>query len=167
MPAADDFNLRPKDFIGPGGGGRYGGPALIRAVIVSVALLCAGSAAAEMKVPRTAVAQVDWQMAAASLSAPATLDSLNAAAAARFPGVAASAVPVLLPFDKDVLAGFQPTGFVQAGPAGYDAAFALRTAEVKDLSDIGYREPVYVLMSGLRFTYELDGPALPSGEPVK
>ncbi len=167
MPAADDFNLRPKDFIGPGGGGRYGGPALIRAVIVSVALLCAGSAAAEMKVPRTAVAQVDWQMAAASLSAPATLDSLNAAAAARFPGVAASAVPVLLPFDKDVLAGFQPTGFFQAGPAGYDAAFALRTAEVKDLSDIGYREPVYVLMSGLRFTYELDGPALPAGEPVK
>lgn len=120
-----------------------------------------------MKVPRTVAADVDWQMAAASLSEPASFAALNSAAAGRFPGIADSSVPVLLPFDKDVLAGFQATAFFQAGPAGYDTVFALRTGEVSDLSDIHYAEPVYVLMSGLRFTYDLDGPPLPEGEPVK
>lgn len=139
---------------------------MIRAVALTLALLTAASAMAdEMKLPRTTAADPDWQMAA--LSAPDGFDALNNAAATRFPGIDKSSVPVLLPFDKDVLAGFQPTGFFQAGPAGYDAAFALRTADIGDLSDIRYRDPVYVLMSGLRFTYELDGPALPEGQPVK
>jgi hypothetical protein len=40
-------------------------------------------------------------------------------------------------------------------------------ADVRDLSDIRYAEPVYVLFSGLAMTYELDGPAMPDGELVK
>lgn len=144
------------------------GTALRRAIVVSLALLLAGAAAAEdMKAPRIAAADPDWQMAAASLSEPVSFSSLNSIAAPRFAGIATSSVPVLLPFDKDVLAGFQATKFFQAGPAGYDTVFALKTAEVPGLTDIRYREPVYVLMSGLRFTYELDGPSLPEGQPVK
>jgi len=166
MPGPDDHNSGIEGLHRPQGSGHNGGPDLIRAVAFSLALLFAASAMAdEMKLPRTTAADPDWQMAA--LNAPGGFDALNAAAATRFPGIANSTVPVLLPFDKDVLAGFQPTGFFQAGPAGYDTAFALRTADVGDLSDIRYRDPVYVLMSGLRFTYELDGPALPQGEPVK
>ena len=91
-------------------------------------------------------------------------------------------MPVLLPFDIDaarkeadatadrdkfIRENFHATEFFQAGPAGYEAAFSLRTADVAELSDIGYADPVYVLMSGFAFTYDLDGPALPKGEPVK
>ena len=139
---------------------------MTRAIVLILALLTAAAAAAdEMTVPRLAVAEPDWQMAAAN--APDGLDALNAAAATRFTGIDKSSVPVLLPFDKETLAGFRPTGFFQSGPAGYDAVFSLRTADTADLSDIRYRDPVYVLMSGLRFTYDLDGPALPEGQPVK
>ena len=108
-----------------------------------------------------------------------------------FPGITNSSVPVLLPFDidgfaKDITANpeqppdkiaasaarfmradFQPTKFFLTGPAGYDAAFALTLANVPDLSDIRYSDPVYVLFSGLAMTYQLEGPALPDGEPVK
>lgn len=139
---------------------------MVRAVAFILALLTASVAAAdEMKLPRTSAATPDWTMAARS--APDGLDALNVAAATRFPGIDKSSVPVLLPFDKDTLAGFQPTGFFMAGPAGYDAGFSLRTSDIGDLSDIRYRDPVYVLISGLRFTYELDGKPLPEGQPVK
>ncbi|MCK9914008.1 peptidoglycan DD-metalloendopeptidase family protein [Microbacteriaceae bacterium K1510] len=139
---------------------------MTRAIIFILALLTAAAAAAEeMKTPRLSTVEPDWQMA--TVNADGGLDALNAAAATHFPGIDKSSVPVLLPFDKGTLAGFQPTGFFQAGPAGYDAAFSLRTADIGDLSDIRYRDPVYVLMSGLRFTYDLDGPALPEGQPVK
>lgn len=138
----------------------------MRAIVFILALLTTTVAAAEdMKLPRLFAIEPDWQMAA--ISAPGGFDALNATAAARFAGIDKSSVPVLLPFDNEPLAGFQPTGFFQAGPAGYDAAFSLRTADVSDLSNIRYRDPVYVLMSGLRYTYDLDGPALPQGEPVK
>lgn len=155
-----------KTLSAPDGAGGTGKSELIRAVVFALTLVTAVAAAAdEMTPPHITSATPDWQMAA--VSAPDGLDALNRAAAARFPGIADSSVPVLLPFDKDVLAGFQPTGFFQAGPAGYDAAFTIRTADIGDLSDIRYREPVYVLMSGLRFTYDLGGPALPDGQPVK
>ena len=170
-----------------------------RAVLASLALLIANAASAEeLKAPQISVAQVDWAQAAAALpgagAGPAAqaFAPFNDAAARRFPGMAASPVPVLLPFDIDglrkqiesaeapatgdlagaaadrfVRGGFHATKFFLAGPAGYDTAFTLRTAEVGELSDIRYREPVYVLLSGLRFTYELGGPALPEGQPVK
>ena len=44
---------------------------------------------------------------------------------------------------------------------GYDTAFAMRAGEIPELSDVRYSDPVFVLFSGLRFTYQLDGPALP------
>ena len=129
-------------------------------------LAATAAAAADTKLPRLIVAEPDWQQATQA-AGDAGLAALNTAAAKGFAGIAKSSIPVLLPFDKEVLAGFQATAFFNAGAAGYDAAFAVNTADVKELSDIRYKEPVYVLMSGLRFTYELDGPALPPGEPVK
>ena len=69
--------------------------------------------------------------------------------------------------DRFMRSGFQPTKFFLTGPAGYDAAFALKLSDVPELSEIGYGDPVYVLLSGLGMKYELDGPALPEGELVK
>ncbi|HZD90846.1 MAG TPA: hypothetical protein VE224_12140, partial [Pseudolabrys sp.] len=63
--------------------------------------------------------------------------------------------------------GFHASRFFLAGPAGYDAAFSLRTAEVPGLRDIDYRKPVHLLLSGFAMLYELGGPPLPQGEPVK
>lgn len=177
-------------------GGQNGGVDLLRAVLVALALLIVHAAAAEeMKSPRLAVAKVDWEMAAAGLTdrTPGTpaeaFAALNAATKSRFPDLAKSSVPVLMPLDIDALrkqqaakpqsdkpdvpvdnflrGGFHATAFFQAGPAGFDAAFSLRTAEVSELSDIRFTDPVYVLFSGLGMTYQLDGPPLPEGEPVK
>ncbi|MFN3659358.1 MAG: peptidoglycan DD-metalloendopeptidase family protein [Pseudolabrys sp.] len=155
------------------------------AAFVGLLLLFAGPAAADaLKAPRTSVATVDWERAVADAGAgtPAGLDALNAGAERHFPGIAKSAVPVLLPLDTDglrkdgagndnadrfVRAGFRATRFFLAGPGGYDAGFSILTSEVGELADIRYRDPVYVLVSGLRFTYELEGRPLPEGEPVK
>jgi murein DD-endopeptidase MepM/ murein hydrolase activator NlpD len=153
--------------------------------------------AEEMKAPQLVVAPVDWNAAAAVLDDPRggppddPFGPLNAATGLPFHGVADSPVPVLLPFDAaafgmemagvtapsperiDEIAGhamqggFQPSKFFLAGPAGYDATFSLRTAQVRELSDIRYPDPVYVILSGLGMTYELDGPPLPEGTPVK
>ena len=165
----------------------------IVAALAGLALLLGPAAAAEeMSAPVLSVAQVDWTQAAtdAGGGTPSTaLAPLNAATSVRFPGIGHSGVPVLLPFDtagwrKEVAAnpaltlpgdaadrfvqgGFHATHFFDAGPAGYDAAFSIRTNEVKELSDIDYVDPVYVLLSGFRFTYELKGPALPEGHVVR
>lgn len=166
-----------------------------RAVLLALSLLIIPAAfAEEMTPPHISVAPPDWNAALTALPGAApglaneALHRLNAAAAHRFSGIEASTVPVLLPFDADgfakavatggpneqataadpfVLAGFHATRFFVAGPAGYDAAFSLRTEEVPELADIAYRDTVYVLFSGLRMTYDLDGPPLPAGEPVK
>ena len=167
------------------------------AVLVGFALLIANAAPAEeMTEPRISAAQVDWDAAAASLadqsgSANDAFAKLNKESEPGFPGIAQSPVPVLLPFDADgfakehatnpdappdrvleitdrfMRAGFRVTNFFVTGPAGYDSAFALKLADVRELSDIRYADPVYVLLSGFRVTYELDGPALPQGELVK
>ena len=160
-------------------------------------LISGGAPAEEMKAPHISVATVDWDAAAASLpdqaagSSAEAFAKLNMAAEVVFPNIANSTVPVLLPFDTDGLvkdlaanpaqppdktaqsaarfmrSGFQATKFFLTGPAGYDSAFSLALAGVPDLSDIRYAEPVYVLFSGFGMTYQLDGPALPGGEPVK
>jgi len=162
-----------------------------------VLLIAGAAPAEEMKNPQISLARIDWDAAAASLAdraagTPAEIFAkLNVAAEAGFSGIANSTVPVLLPFDidgfaKDLAAnpgqspdkiaenadrfmrsGFQATKFFLTGPAGFDAAFGLTLASVPDLSDIRYSEPVYVLLSGLGMTYQLDGPALPEGELVK
>ena len=145
--------------------------------------------AQEMQSPHLTRATVNWDAAASGIAEPGgtaadSFAKLNAAAQSRFPGIAKSSVPVLLPFDIDAArkeldtptapdrekfmrANFHATDFFQTGPAGYDAAFAFRAAEVGEFSDLGTAEPVYVLMSGLALTYDLEGPPLPPGEPVK
>jgi murein DD-endopeptidase MepM/ murein hydrolase activator NlpD len=163
-----------------------------RAVLVALAALAVHAAAAqELKTPTLSLATVDWEAAAAGVSdrAPGTpaqaFAALNAATKARFPDLDKSRVPVLMPLDIDELrkqqaagkpdllvdnfarGGFHPTAFFQAGPAGFDTAFSLRAADVGELSDIRYADPIYVLFSGFGMTYELDGPPLPQGEPVK
>jgi len=144
-----------------------------------------------MTSPRVSVAKVDWDAAAASLSerpAGSTAEAfgaLNAATKSRFPDLGKSPVPVLMPLDindlrkqqaagkPDLLVdnflrgGFHATAFFQAGPGGFDVAFSIRASEVPELSEIRYPEPIYVMFSGLGMTYELGGPALPEGEPVK
>jgi hypothetical protein len=69
--------------------------------------------------------------------------------------------------DRFMRSGFRPTKFFVTGPAGYDSAFAITLADIRELSDIRYAEPVYVLFSGLAMVYELDSFALPNGELVK
>jgi len=83
---------------------------LKRAFLVGLALLISGGTLAEeMKAPHISVATVDWEAAAASLpdgpaGSPAeTFAKLNMAAEISFPGIANSAVPVLLPYDADRL----------------------------------------------------------------
>jgi hypothetical protein len=151
---------------------------LLRAALVSLALIVANAAAAqEMAAPGIAAAPLDWARARQDAS---DLVALNAATGQRFSRIESSAVPVLLPSDVDalrkaaepadpdklVLGGFTATKFFQAGPGGYDAVFTLRASETSDFADIAYSEPVYILLSGLGFTYALDGP-LPEATPVK
>ena len=168
-----------------------------RAVLVGLAWLIASAAPAEeMKEPHISVVQADWNAAAASLTdrsdtAARTFAGLNKVSEPAFPGIARSSVPVLLPFDTEAFAkeragdpdqpvekaaesvdrfirsDFRATKFFVPGPAGYDSAFALKLADVRELSDIRYADPVYVLFSGFSMTYQLDGPPLPEGEPVK
>ena len=145
---------------------------MIWAALVSLALCLANAAAAqEMTAPRIDAPAVDWTAVAAEAE-PQGLPALNAASEHRFAGIAQSAVPVLVPFDAaakepGLRAGFTATPFFQAGPAGYDAAFEIKPSDVQELSDIAYAEPVYVLLSGFRITYVLDGPPLPATRPVK
>src|SRR5262245_64409040 len=150
-----------------------------------------------MKSPQILVAKVDWDAAAASIAdkpagTPAeAFARLNTAASISFPGIAGSSVPVLLPYDVDgfikdraanpepppekavdnadrfMRSGFRPTKFFVTGPAGYDSAFAITLADIRELSDIRYAEPAYVLFSGLAVVYELGSFALPNGEVVK
>ena len=122
---------------------------------------------------------------------PLTL--LNAATDRIFPKIAGSAVPVLLPFDTAAfardqadgagsaieasgagataagadkyLAGFRTTFFFP-GPSGYDAAFSLQPQDAAG-RDIAAGKRTEIQISGLAFVYELDGPTLADGSPVR
>ena len=158
-----------------------------------------------MKPPRLAIAAIDLAAALKTLAdipelpgaTPATthpgrsatetavlpaLARLNGATAPRFPGIAASPVPVLLPLDtpallRDVaassaalasdryLSGFRATKFFYPGPSGYDVALTLRASDVAEFSDIAFSESIEVQISGSSLLYELDGP-MPAGLPV-
>ncbi len=149
-----------------------------------------------MTSPRISLAQTDWKAAAASLPAEpagspaAKFASLNSTSGQRFHGIAASTVPVLLPFDAQgfrvaldaapnqtpdqkralgdafMQGGFRASDFFLAGPAGYDAAFTLNPDDVPAL-DIGYSRPIHIVLSGLAMVYHLGGPPLPDGKPVE
>lgn len=160
-------------------------------VIVTAALLIAGSAAAaEIEAPRVTITQIDWAAAAAALpdhgnASPAeAFARINAQIEKRFPGIAKSSVPVLLPMDidtfrADLAAGkpeaqsadkyfgpFHPTKYFLPGPAGYTGTFTLSQ------SDGGFRfhyrkKPVEVEITGAGFTYDLDGPEHHETFPAK
>jgi len=156
------------------------GPYRASAAILALILAMAGGAQAdEMQQPATVANTPDWEAAAASLPGrgdATTADlfaRLNALADPRFPGIAASTVPVLLPFDPATLTdpaktaaqpgGFAPSKFFSAGPAGYHASFFIKASEVDGLP-LRYARPVEVEMSGAAFVYTLDGPNIAESE---
>ncbi len=173
-----------------------------------LALSAAGGAAHEMSAPRLTSAQVDWTAALRALAVnetlrdaasaasyrpvrrqsyaprvPPVLGRLNAATAPRFPGIARSPVPVLLPIDTDALlrdldagradggdapylSGFHLRPFFYPGPSGYDATFALRASEIEELRDIRFPEPFQIVISGSVLLYDLEDQKVSAGEPA-
>ena len=138
--------------------------------------LCMGAASAqEMQTPRISPAQVDWGAVAPELaaiekaetgnaadntevdaSAAGAVGPINDATAARFANIAASAIPVLLPFDTpalmrdradagkraqfeqdNYLAPFDSIPFFYAGPGGYDAVVLARAQDLLPADAIG------------------------------
>ena len=159
-------------------------------VLLGAALIAATAASAdEMQPPHFTVAQVDWTTAAASMIAselvlkPADVFAdLDADTGKRFPGIAKSSVPVLLPMDvdafrRDAAAGsadtatsdkyfseFHPSKFFIAGPAGYMATFFLNPGEGG--FRLNWPKPVEVQIAGAAFTYDLDGPNFETAFPT-
>jgi len=157
------------------------GSLLKRAVLVGLALLIGGPAAAgDFESPVITLSNVDWEAAAASLpgdgidSPEIAFGRLNELSGKRFVGIENSSVPVLLPFDidafrKDTADGkadaatsdkyfgkFHPTKFFLPGPAGYDATFTIDPGDVP--GKIRYKKPIVAEISGAAFFYDLDGP---------
>lgn len=113
------------------------------------------------------------------------LVQLNGITSAFFTGIGQSGVPVLLPFDTaaylearlggapDSLslsryqAGFRPAEMFDAGPAGYDAVFALEPGAVEGVSPRIFNMPVEVQITGSSLLYDVGDPLAGKGEPVK
>jgi len=156
----------------------------------------AASAPVVMTGPRITAMDVDWNAARAVLpplelqpagdeatdATPAdALARLNGATAKIFPKVAASGVPVLLPFDTAAFlhdraqgtAGddskyfsvFRAPTFFYPGPSGYDAAFLVQPEDHGDLN-LTFVKRVNVQITASALIYELDGPAADQGFPV-
>jgi hypothetical protein len=155
------------------------------------------AAAQDMKSPRIAPTHVDWDAVAIELRAiepqepfvlPELMAKLNRATSERFANIAASPVPVLLPFDTadflrdraaasnaaaadanapadNYLFGFNSVPFFYPGPAGYDAVVVARAQDMHELG-IRFSDPVYVHIGGSAFLYELDEPKGMIGWPV-
>src|SRR5713101_4007310 len=157
------------------------------------------AAAQEMKAPRLAPTHVDWETVAAELhaidalepaEAPDPIANLNRATGERFGNIAASPVPVLLPFDTagflrdrggaaanasdaanasatapNYLSGFHAVQFFYPGPAGYDAVVIARPQEMRDLG-VGFSDSMYIHIGASALVYELDEPAGMIGWPV-
>ena len=174
---------------------------IIAAVLMAAGM--AGASAEEMKAPRLSHVNPDWNAVAAELDAsglltapPAQAQSgeplpeasahdapsigtrsivnLNRATAALFPNIAASSVPVLLPFDTaaflndraagvadkpvdNYLSGFHLSPFFLPGPSGYDAMFTARASEMPELG-INFSGRIDVFISGFALLYDLDQP---------
>jgi hypothetical protein len=163
------------------------------AVLLAIAALAGTGApraasAQDLQVPRLSHINPDWAAVAADLEAAApasgmSIADLNRATAGLFPNIAASAVPVLLPFDAnaflkdraagltdkradDYQSGFHLSPFFLPGPAGYDAMFTTRASEMPELG-IGFSGQIEVFISGFSLTYDLDPPARMTERPVK
>ena len=135
-----------------------------------------GSAAAqEMKLPQISRTHADWDSVATELTSldgfKDTLD-LNRSAAAIFPDIGASPVPVLLPFDTasflrdlandvplkpDYFSGFHAPSFFLSGPSGYDAVFSTYSRDIPVLG-VSFSERIDIHLSGAGLLYELDEP---------
>jgi hypothetical protein len=144
-----------------------------------------------MTAPRLTSATVDWSAVRTALAdldplkaqenAPDVLTRLNAASGKLLPDIAASPVPVLLPFDTAALlrdaaqgttgdaskyfAGFGAVLFF-SGPSGYDAVLSLQPKDAPDLG-LSYARPVNVQMSGSSLLYELDGSVVPASDKAE
>ena len=136
--------------------------------------------------PATAPMSAKSRLGGANRATAPALARLNGVMSQQFAGLATSPVPVLVPFDvgallRDQAAGADagrspsaifpastPPRFFYPGPAGYDAAFAIRASEVPELADIKFAEPIEVQISGSALLYDLDAPiaAEVQGQPV-
>ncbi|HET9246555.1 MAG TPA: M23 family peptidase, partial [Xanthobacteraceae bacterium] len=154
------------------------------------------AAAQDMKSPRISPTHVDWDAVAVELDAldlpkPVVvrelMAELNRATGERFANIAASPVPVLLPFDTaaflrdraaadpaaasatapadNYLSGFNAMPFFYPGPAGYDAVVVARAQEMRELG-IGFSDAIYIHIGGSALVYELDEPRGMVGWPV-
>jgi hypothetical protein len=181
-----------------------------RAAILAAGMIAAGSVAPraeEMKAPRLTHIDPDWTAVAADLGSVAALTAaqppdpaagpppdapadpaqaiadLNRATAELFPNIAASPVPVLLPFDNeaflndraagitdkradDYLSGFHLSPFFLPGPAGYDALFTAKASEMPELG-INFSGRIDVFVSGFALIYDIDEPVGMVERPVK
>src|SRR5947207_2937820 len=155
------------------------------------------AAAQDMKSPRIAPTHVDWDAVAVELDAldvpkpvvvPEVMAKLNRATGERFANIAASPVPVLLPFDTaaflrdrtavpetaaasanapadNYLLGFDSVPFFYPGPAGYDAVVVARAQERRELG-MGFSDAIYIHIGGSALLYELGEPRGMVGWPV-
>lgn len=152
-------------------------------------LFATAAAADEMEAPHVILSQVNWAEAATSLSdhgidTPALeFARINAQTERRFPSIATSSVPVLLPIDidtfrKDVADGaadgatsdkyfgpFHPSKLFLAGPAGYTATFLLNHDDGG--FDFNFPKPIEIEITGGAFVYDLDGPNYQEVFPAK
>jgi hypothetical protein len=113
------------------------------------------------------------------------LVQLNAATSPIFTGIGRSPVPVLLPFDTAAFldarlngapaslslsryqADFRPADLFDAGPAGYDAMFALEPGTGDGMPQRIFAKPVEVQITGSILTYDIRDPRGDKSEPVK
>ncbi|MGO9357999.1 MAG: M23 family peptidase [Xanthobacteraceae bacterium] len=109
---------------------------------------------------------------------------LNAITSQVFPAIDQSPVPVLLPFDAAAYLGERASGvpasvtpthyqagfrtaMFDAGPAGYDAVFALDPTGAPDMPARVFKAPIEVHITGSLLVYAIDDPLAGKGEPVK
>lgn len=115
----------------------------------------------------------------------AAIAQLNAVTSPFFPGIERSPVPVLLPFDSAMYVAdrksgvptdlavsryqalFRVASMFNAGPAGYDAVFALDRAVGDGMPSRVFVNPVEVHITGSAIVYGIDDPRAGKGEPVK
>jgi hypothetical protein len=113
------------------------------------------------------------------------LVQLNAVTSPIFTGIGRSPVPVLLPFDTAAFldarlsgapetlslsryqADFRPADLFDAGPAGYDAMFALEPGAGDGMPQRTFARPVEVQITGSILIYDISDPLGDKGEPVK
>src|SRR5215510_15979929 len=132
----------------------------------------------EMRTPRIVRAPVEWnevtdQLDQGTEPAARSIEQINQAADKLFANIAASPVPVLLPFNSaqllrdtaidppppaaSYLIDVRPPSFFQAGPGGYDAVFSVHAKDLPGI-DVLYSDRIDIHVSGSALLYEVDEP---------